>query len=474
MTFAGNVIAEKSGLSFSGDNAVLWIMETGSFTSFEDLPGNSAVYLGHTDGSVINDGQLSSLQSVGVLVAGNSTITNRGTIDAASGVFLGRYGGSGGVVINSGQISANSYGDASNDARYNNGVISQGPNSVIVNLAGGIISAVGTEGAGVRLNGYANQSTVENGGEIVSLNFYGVSFQGLTLRNTATLLNTGSISGSVGSFEGSPQADVVTNQGVMNGDVVLGGGADVFDGRGGIVNGSILGGAGNDTYIVDGGSALLVETVGEGKDTVRAATTWILGDNFENLDLIGTGNIRGIGNDLRNTIAGNSGDNRLSGKGGKDTLSGGDGDDLILGGGDRDILNGGGGDDTLRGGSSKDSLSGGDGNDVLIGGLGTDVMTGGDGKDVFVFNRKVGFLRASPSDSITDFVIGEDRVDLSGLHPSLSYIDGNAFSGAAGEVQVTLRGGNSLIKIDVDGDSSWDMKIVVDAVTGLSVADFIL
>ncbi|PCH66269.1 MAG: hypothetical protein COC12_13375, partial [Rhodobacteraceae bacterium] len=104
-------------------------------------------------------------------------------------------------------------------------------------------------------------------------------------------------------------------------------------------------------------------------------------------------------------------------------------------------VKGGLGDDLLRGGSSRDKLNGGVGNDTL---------------------------RGSPSDSITDFVIGEDRVDLSGLQPSLGYIGGGTFSGTAGEVQVTDQGTRSLIKVDVDGDSSWDMKIVVDGVTGLN------
>lgn len=35
-------------------------------------------------------------------------------------------------------------------------------------------------------------------------------------------------------------------------------------------------------------------------------------------------------------------------------------------------------------------------------------------------------------------------------------------------------GGNSVVRVDVDGDGSADMKIVLDGVSGLTVGDFIL
>ncbi len=492
-TFAGDVIANSDGLTLSGDDVSVRIMATGSLTSYETGGGNAGVYLGGSDGNLINDGHLSSAQSIGVLSFGGNQIINRGTIDAASGVFIGLFGGAGDILINSGQISANSFSDTTRDARFNNGVIAEGADSVIVNLAGGIISATGSEGAGVRLHETANGSTVENHGEIVSLNYYGVSFGGLSAGNAGSLFNDGLITGAAGSFLGSAQADAVTNRGVMNGDVSLGGGTDMFDGRGGTVEGSVSGGLGDDTYFVSDDTLVLIEAAAEGTDTVKSTTGWTLGDNFENLTLIGDGNVRGIGNGENNTITGNIGDNRLRGKdgtdqmsgkdgddrlyGGKgnDTLSGGDGDDFLSGGRNNDTLIGGGDDDTLRGGRNNDTLNGGEGNDVLIGGLGTDVMTGGNGKDDFVFNRKGDSLRGNSSDSITDFTIDQDRIDLSGMRPDLTFIGSGGFSGTQGEVQVRTTGGtDNIIKVDVDGDGSWDRKVVVQGVTTLSEADFIL
>lgn len=89
----------------------------------------------------------------------------------------------------------------------------------------------------------------------------------------------------------------VRNSGVINGDVLLSAGNDLFDGRGGTVNGIVDGGDGNDILI-------------GGRST----------DNL----------VGGLGNDV---------------------LRGDRGDDLLDGGAGRDLLRGGGGGDTFRFGS---------------------------------------------------------------------------------------------------------------------------
>ncbi|MFO1089985.1 MAG: calcium-binding protein [Hyphomicrobiales bacterium] len=63
-------------------------------------------------------------------------------------------------------------------------------------------------------------------------------------------------------------------------------------------------------------------------------------------------------------------------------------------------------DDMIRGGAGNDSLSGAGGNDRLIGGYGNDRLTGGIGSDTFVFGKEFG------NDTITDFVNGEDRIEM--------------------------------------------------------------
>ncbi|EOW9375146.1 Ig-like domain-containing protein, partial [Vibrio cholerae] len=100
------------------------------------------------------------------------------------------------------------------------------------------------------------------------------------------------------------------------------------------------------------------------------------------------------------------------GGGGKDRIYGQGGVDLIFGGSGNDHLYGGDGNDVLRGGSGDDYLDGGSGNDILIGGLGNDILTGGSGEDLFKWVD--GDLDGS-RDRITDFTIGQDKIDLSEL-----------------------------------------------------------
>jgi Ca2+-binding RTX toxin-like protein len=92
----------------------------------------------------------------------------------------------------------------------------------------------------------------------------------------------------------------------------------------------MIGGAGNDTYFVDDLHDQVVEFAGEGIDTVNSTVGAGLTANVENLNLIGFGNINGVGNAGANTIVGNDGDNGIDGAGGADTLTGGLGNDTFI------------------------------------------------------------------------------------------------------------------------------------------------
>lgn len=72
------------------------------------------------------------------------------------------------------------------------------------------------------------------------------------------------------------------------------------------------------------------------------------------------------------------------------------------------VLTGTGGDDILLGGAGDDLIFGGAGNDILYDGAGSDILTGGPGADVFILAAD------GETDTITDFTLGEDRLDLSG------------------------------------------------------------
>jgi Ca2+-binding RTX toxin-like protein len=344
-------------------------------------------------------------------------------------------------------------------------------------------------------------------------------FLGTLAGQANKLINHGTLTAPVNAVLGLAGNETVINRGIVNGDVVLGAGNDIFDGRHGQLNSAVHGGVGDDTFIVNDPDIALVELDGEGTDLVKAASGFTLPDFIENLTLLGGGNHRGIGNDLANTIAGNLGDNVLGGRLGNDTISGGDGDDRAYGGGGNDSLlgddghdtlagglgadrleggdgddrlNGGDGNDTLAGGNDDDTLNGGAGNDrlngnsgddVLIGRLGKDFLFGQSGADSFVFTRVLDSTVGATRDQIKDFSAADgDRIDLSaidadvttGADEAFTFIANAAYSGTAGELRFTSGAVNSIVRGDIDGDGADDFQILVAGVTTLSAGDFVL
>jgi hypothetical protein len=92
----------------------------------------------------------------------------------------------------------------------------------------------------------------------------------------------------------------------------------------------MAGGTGNDFYTVDDAGDL-VESPGQGTDTVVSTIDLALGSNVENLLLL-DGATAGVGNTLNNFIEGTSGNDTLNGGLGNDTLDGGTGADSLIGG----------------------------------------------------------------------------------------------------------------------------------------------
>ena len=117
-----------------------------------------------------------------------------------------------------------------------------------------------------------------------------------------------------------------------NGDDWLMGGAgnDVLDGGTGADR--MEGGDGNDVYYVDNAGDAVTEYVSlgqGGRDRVVASIDYALGQNVEDLTLIGTA-IRATGNALDNVIIGNQMANVINGQSGNDRLTGGGGADLFI------------------------------------------------------------------------------------------------------------------------------------------------
>lgn len=408
-------------------------------------------------------------------------------------------------------------------------------NSVALNLGGAefLVNNFGQISGAWGISAYGGSGTINNAGSIIgtSTGDYYYSEAGIFLvdddddsvNSVYTINNSGTITGNdyaifageyayyqyfasdtsifnTGLLIGGGQGavflglgeDKVVNSGTIVGDVFLGDDADIFDGRGGTVNGAVRGGQGDDTYIVDDAGSLLIEYADEGTDLVEAGVSFALADNFENLALIGAGNIDGTGNSEENELIGNAGHNELRGKGGKDLVIGGDGNDILHGGSGNDILTGGNqndalyggggndilkgedGDDSLFGRRGNDTLKGGNGNDILNGGAGLDSLNGGLGDDVFKFTKAAHSTNDANADLIKDFTSGEDLIDLAAFAGTLTFIGTNGFSGAAGEVRTTVLSGDNIVRVDLDGDGSADMKIKVLGVAQLEEADFLL
>jgi Peptidase M10 serralysin C terminal len=112
---------------------------------------------------------------------------------------------------------------------------------------------------------------------------------------------------------------------------------------------------------------------------------------------------------------------------------------------------------------------GGSGADCLDGGTGIDTLTGNRGADDCAFDD--GDSRVGNRDEITDFVEGQDDLDLSNSG-KLDFIGQNAFS-ATDQVSFTHSGGNTIVSINNDSGLGIDTQIELAGIFDLSAADFI-
>ncbi len=184
---------------------------------------------------------------------------------------------------------------------------------------------------------------------------------------------------------------------------------NVLDGAGG--SDVLIGGLGDDTYVVDDGSDRVVESQGQGTDTVNASVSFTLASNLENLNLTGSASINATGNSVDNILRGNIGDNRLDGAQGADLMIGGLGNDTYFvdhigdvvmedadAGNDKvistvdyslaanvEILTLSGSALNATGNAQANELFGNEHDNRLYGGAGDDFLQGGKGNDRYVF-----------------------------------------------------------------------------------------
>jgi Ca2+-binding RTX toxin-like protein len=394
------------------------------------LAAGAVVVNGTTVGVSCGNGALVS--NLGVIMAQNAALTDGGLLT------------SGQRILNAGTILATTAAAV----RFQNATATD---LTLVNT--GEISTTGAGKAAISL--LAGGNVITNHGTISSATGLGINIllgdagRGNTITNTG-IISTGNAAGTAIGMDNA--VDRVINTGDILGDIRLGGGSDIYDGRSGHVTGTVMGGAGNDTYRLSDANTVLGELSGGGVDTVVISVDYALGGQLERLVMAGNA-ITGSGNDLANTLTGNGRDNLLFGGLGEDTLQGGGGDDI---------------------------LRAGDGEDVLTGGRGLDVMYGGAGDDRFVFSSSFDSLSSGP-DVVGKFRRGGDHIDLRTLDGNAD-VDGSqnfTFRGtgaftAAGQVRIVDDGADLRIEINLDSDKGSEMEIIVQDMTTLSFADFYL
>ncbi|WP_394140138.1 Ig-like domain-containing protein, partial [Vibrio chagasii] len=163
---------------------------------------------------------------------------------------------------------------------------------------------------------------------------------------------------------------------------------------------------------------------------------------------------------------GGSGNDVILGEAGIDLISGGSGDDYLDGGSENDYIRAGSGRDIVIGGAGDDHLRGEGDDDILIGGIGDDILTGDDGDDLFQW---VDQPFQNDVDTITDFTLDEDHLDISQLLPNE-----NTMSDLLEHIVIEKASGNDLvITISESAGHTGDTQTIVldgaaNQVSGLS------
>ena len=417
-TNAGTIIAGAVGIgAISGDATVL----------------NTGTIIADSVGILVSSFGGGPLSPTGMMLPASTTVTNEGFIASqAIGVEI-EASAVGTVLNNSGEIIGQQTGvsvEAHNTTINNSGSITGDTaiyvdgTTTVVNSAGGYIASESIFGPGLPLGFYAGAF-----GNAI----FGDEF------GTLNLTNDGDIFGHVNLLF-STTDDVIVNNGVSVGDVIMGGG--------------------NDMFTAGAGSKVMGNPIFEESFTSEAVST-------------GGGIFGGSGND---TIYGHSQGEVIYGDADEDYIKGRGGNDYLDGGSENDRLVAGSGNDTLNGGAGDDRLVGNQGNNIMIGGEGADRMRAGSGIDTFVWHSDTeSGIDSATSDVILMFEVGVDKLDFQATVDGQLYFSALGDVGVVGEgyLFVTDNGTDSFVSVDVEGDGVIDMVVELKDTLGLTVNDFL-
>ncbi|MEM0921895.1 MAG: choice-of-anchor Q domain-containing protein [Pseudomonadota bacterium] len=229
---------------------------------------------------------------------------------------------------------------------------------------------------------------------------------------------------------------------------------------------TLVGGLGDDTIFGGGGDDVLIG--GAGADRLNGGA----GSDTASYAFAAQGVMADLDGLIQNTATA-AGDTYVS----VENLIGTEADDRLRGDGGSNRLDGLGGEDFLFGRGGDDSLFGGAGDDLIAGNAGQDRLTGGAGADHFVLfteaDSEIGLTRR---DIVADFTQGEDRLDLSRLDGSFTFLGSDAFTGTAGELRffTIAANGITVVQGDTTGDGVQDFQVELTGLLTLTGADLLL
>ncbi len=484
--------------------------------------GTDTMYgMGGDDTYVVDDNSdVVSEESLGTGIDDGGTDTVR-FIGGGFGYTLGNFienldlsggtavGGTGNSLNNT--ITGNSsgnllFGMAGNDVLIGNGGNDQmfggaGNDTYVVDNTSQIVSEE-SQGSGINDGGHdvVQSSVTWNLGNFI---------EDLTLTGTAAINGTG-----------NALSNAITGNAAANTLFGLGGN-DTLDGGAGADH--MFGGAGDDAYYVDNAGDIVSEqtTAGVddgGNDAVFSSITYTLPTFVENLALIGTANINGIGNAQDNIIIDNSGNNYLRGMAGNDLLEAiKGGTDYLYGGAGNDtyyVINASdvayeqtvagvddGGTDTVvtavsytigafienltldsgnidgTGNTLANTIIGSGGANHITGLGGNDILTGGSGSDTFVFSAP----SSNGYDTITDFASGTDKLGFKGSDygHAANYVmtsaDLHNNAAVGSNAQFVFDTANHILYWDTNGSAANGMVALalMPGVASLALTDFV-
>jgi Ca2+-binding RTX toxin-like protein len=142
-------------------------------------------------------------------------------------------------------------------------------------------------------------------------------------------------------------------------------------------------------------------------------------------------------------------------------------------------------DTTIIGTTGSDRISGSAGDDMITGGQGADTMTGDSGADTFIFTEDDSGITSATYDSISDWTVADDLIDLGGIAGTVSnygeqLATGAAVASAVASAETALaadtdlefyfitNGTDGFLMWDTDGDQTVDVVVRLVGANALS------